>query len=805
MKDARSSRLPRCLSFLAAGLLAGAATAAAQHAGAYAAPGGPAAETSLQAAAAAAAAAPHVAERFGVAPLAELGPAAVEAAGRLAELGAWNAAHRQPFRNGFARPLDAPRRVELALPGPDGQAGPSGDAAAPRSPDARPALLPPVLARGGGVLVQTSFATYAWGGRVRVSGAFRQRLHLSRVTLPAGARLWVHGGGRTVGPFGAELMAPDRSIWTPIVEGEDLALDVEAPAAALAGGPGEAGAAGAAGAAGEPGGADGAGEAGDPGGRRPGFTIDAVLELVAGGGEAAAGAAADAAAVDNGCQLDASCFSGADFAGYDLARHAIAHLEFVEDFVGFLCTGQLLNDTLSDGTPYLLTAHHCISTQAVASTLQATFDDYTPSCNGTPPALGGLPASNGATLLVTGRADTAADFTLLRLASLPAGRTFLGWDAAPHAAPDGTLLYRLSHPSGNPQMYSVTRADSRPNACSEDFPTSRFIFSDLVTGAASPGSSGSAALLANGLAVGQLFAGCGLGDFCSPQTRVFDGALASSFRQLQPFLAPGATGSCVAGDLALCLAKKRFQVQVTWTNQYDGSAGVAHAVAGSDAAGYFYFTDPSNFELAVKVLDLGADFAVFYGELTTLHFKITVADTHTGRIKTYTNTPGDCGGLDASAFPAGAAAGQALSDDGDGGDAGGAVDAGVAGVAAASPATAEGDAEKARRTCGAGLCLLSGRLTVSVHWMNQFTGASGAGKAQALSDASGQFSFTAPGDVELVVKAVQFGSRVAFFYAALSNLEYDITVTDTASGKVRTYHNPAGSYCGGSDLQAFGP
>jgi hypothetical protein len=768
VREPRSSHLPPCLLALAASWLLAAGAASAQHAGAWAAPSDPGADSSRRAAAAAA---PHLAERFGIAPLAELGPAAVEAPDRLAALAAWNAAHRLPLQNGFARLLSAPRRVDLVLPAAAGQA-PAPQALTVLS---APPALPVVIARDGGVLAQTSFASYAWGGKVRVSGAARLRLHLSRVRLPAGARLWVHGAGRTMGPFGEELMAPDRSLWTPIVEGEEVALDVEAPAAALAAAPAAAGAASA---------------TGKPGNHPPGFTIDAVLELLPARGELAT----DAVAKDNGCQVDASCFSNADFAGYDVARHAVAHLEFVEDFVGFLCTGQLLNDTLSDGTPYLLTAHHCISTQAVAATLQATFDDYTPSCNGTPPALGGLPASNGATLLVTGRADTAADFTLLRLPSLPGGRTFLGWDAQPHAAPDGTLLYRLSHPSGNPQMYSVTRADSRPSDCSDNFPPSRFIYSDLVVGAASPGSSGSAALLANGLAVGQLFAGCGLGDFCSPEERPFDGALSSSFRQLQPFIAPGATGACAASDTALCLGQKRFQVQATWKNQYDGTAGVAHAVAGTDAAGYFYFTDPSNFELAVKILDFGGVFEFFYGELTSLHFTITVADTHTGRIKTYSNTPGDCGGFDPAAFAA-AAAGQP------------AAAAGLDATAPAGPAVpaAPEILPEARRSCGGSLCLLSGRLAVGVHWLNQFTGASGVGKARALADASGQFTFTSPGDVELVVKAVQFPNRIAFYYAALSNLEYDITVTDTAGGTVKTYHNPPGNYCGGSDNQAFPP
>jgi hypothetical protein len=773
--------LPLCSLALALLALTSGAVSARQ-AGLYVAPPDAAAEAARSAATASA---PHVAERFAVAPLAELGPATIEAPERLAALEAWNAAHRLPAQNGFARPLATPRRVELTLGA--GAAAAAPPASAPTAAQAPPApseprvsassvglvqpdMAAPVVARDGGVLAQTSFATVAWGGRVRVGGASRLRLHLAQVTLPAGARLWVHGAGQTAGPFGAELRASDGGLWTPSVEGEEVALDVEAPAAALAG----------------------------P--ARYGFVIDQVLELVGPDGEGSG----MGASAKSGCQVDASCFGSGDFAGFDAARHAVARLEFVDSDLSFLCTGQLLNDAASDGTPFLLTAHHCISTQDVATTLQAAFDDFTPSCNGTPPALVTLPTANGATLLVTGRADTAPDFTLLRLASLPAGRTFLGWDASPHAVPDGTRLYRLSHPSGDAQMYSVTKADSRSAQCAEDnLPLSRFIYSDLVVGAASPGSSGGAALLASGLVVGQLFGGCGPGDFCSAQEHVVDGAFAKSSSQLQPFLAPGASGACAPGAFTQCLVQRRFQVQVTWANQFNGTAGVANAIPGSDETGYFYFTDPANFELIVKILDFGAEFKVFYAELTNLHFTITIADTHTGIVKTYTNTPGDCGGIDGAAFPAAAPAALAAPAP----DTAGPVTATAGGGVDASSSLLVGQegVEEPRRSCGAPLCLLGGRFAVSVQWMNQFTGASGAGKGKSLSDLSGLFTFTDPSNVELVVKMVPFPGHTGFFYAALSNLQYDITVADAASGTVKTYHNPAGTFCGGIDQAAFPP
>jgi lysyl endopeptidase len=721
-------------------LLLGGAAAAQQQMGPYTPPSNPAAESSRSAAMAAA---PHLAQRFGVAPLAELAPAAVAAPAELARLSAWNAAGHLPVQNGFARSLPAAQRVHLAaLP----------DAAAPG-----------VAMRDGGVLARTSLSQVAWGGSVKVNGAYRLRLHLSAVVLPAGARLWVHGGGRTAGPFGSELIGPDGGLWTPSLAGDEMALDVEAPAAALAAGAGY------------------------------GFTIDEALELVsaAAGSDGAEGAEQGlAGSTDTSCEVDASCYAGA-FAGYAAARHAVAELNFLEGRRGFACTGQLLNDSASDGTPYLLTANHCISTQAVAATLEAFFDDYTDACNGVAPDLETLPNTTGATLLATATAAASSDFSLLRLASLPPGRTLLGWDFSSGATPNGTDLYRISHPATAAQKYSVAAADSFSALCA-GFPLTHYIFSDILLGAAAPGSSGSAAMLANGQVVGQLYGGCGsnLADVCDPGTHPIDGAFAASYPALAPFLTPSPPKHCVPGGLNLCLDSKRFEVTVIWSNQFNGTSGAGHAIAGTDQAGYFYFTDASNYELIVKILDFGTVFKVFYGELTDLNFTMKIVDTASGTVKTYTNTAGNCGAIDEAAFPAGSSSGAAA----------GADSAGETAVVA-PPGAEKGSCAPGSST----LCLLGRRFAVGMSWMNQFSGQSGAGAARSLSDLSGLFTFTDPSDVELVVKVVPFTNEISFYYGSLSNLEWEITVTDTTSGAVKTYSNPAGTYCGGLDADAFPP
>src|SRR3954462_9993577 len=108
---------------------------------------------------------------------------------------------------------------------------------------------------------------------------------------------------------------------------------------------------------------------------------------------------------------------------------------------------------------------------------------------------------------------------------------------------------------------------------------------------------------------------------------------------------------CRPSDRALCLGGRRFRVELSWVNQFDGSTGIGRAVPATDVTGYISFGDPANLELLVKILDFGGGtFKVFYGELTNLKFTLTVTDTQTGKFRTYENTTGDCGGIDQDYF-----------------------------------------------------------------------------------------------------------------------------------------------------------
>ena len=78
------------------------------------------------------------------------------------------------------------------------------------------------------------------------------------------------------------------------------------------------------------------------------------------------------------------------------------------------------------------------------------------------------------------------------------------------------------------------------------------------------------------------------------------------------------------------------------------------------------------------------------------------------------------------------------------------------------------------------------------------TARSGAAGAIKSTDVAGFLYFTDPNNIELIVKVLDFGDRVLFFYGQLTNLRFTISVRDTRTGVTKTYQNTAGD-CGGLD------
>ena len=100
---------------------------------------------------------------------------------------------------------------------------------------------------------------------------------------------------------------------------------------------------------------------------------------------------------------------------------------------------------------------------------------------------------------------------------------------------------------------------------------------------------------------------------------------------------------CTPDARTLCLNQGRFSVTAIFQLSPSGPSIEATAVPLTDAAGYFWFFDPANVELMVKVLNgcaANGFYWVFAAGLTNVGVTITVTDLRTDDRKNYTNPMG---------------------------------------------------------------------------------------------------------------------------------------------------------------------
>jgi Zn-dependent metalloprotease len=99
-------------------------------------------------------------------------------------------------------------------------------------------------------------------------------------------------------------------------------------------------------------------------------------------------------------------------------------------------------------------------------------------------------------------------------------------------------------------------------------------------------------------------------------------------------------------------------------------------------------------------------------------------------------------------------------------------------------------------------CLLAGRYRLEVEWENPYNDRSGRGVVLPNSDFTTFFAFEDEANVELVVKMLDFGNVIKVYYGQLTDFPFRLTITDTATGAVKTYRNSEGN-CGGIDDGGF--
>ena len=372
-----------------------------------------------------------------------------------------------------------------------------------------------------GAMKKTEDGGRVWSAAVRSAGAFGLRLHFDFLWLPEDTELYVFNeGGEVFGPYTGAGPLDTGEFWTQMVTGDEVYIQLRVH-----------------------------GKAGNTRLRNTYFDVVGVGHVGARFGDVAA-----KVGTKSFCSYNEPCVENVECVNADSAvnnsRNAVAHIQFVDGIYLYACTGGLVNNTSGDQTPYFLTANHCLSTDSVASTLDAFFQ-WSVACGDQCPAQWmdpvGVPRTSGASVVKT---NPISDYTLLELAQpAPAGSALLGWTAAPIAFTNDAMLYRISHPSAAPQAYSAHRVDTSAPQCGS-WPRGERIYSRDVVGATEGGSSGSPVVNAAGQLVGQLSGACGYNvyDSCDAlQNATVDGAFASYFDEVAPWLDP-AEGGCLDAD-----------------------------------------------------------------------------------------------------------------------------------------------------------------------------------------------------------------------------------------------------------------
>jgi hypothetical protein len=156
------------------------------------------------------------------------------------------------------------------------------------------------------------------------------------------------------------------------------------------------------------------------------------------------------------CHLDVMCYDNPPV--NPSARDAVGRAFFVTADVEYGCTGTLLDDLDPDTfVPYFLTANHCISTQAVADTLEVVYLWQRSSCGGPLPNFYLLPGSSGGTLLEHTSQHGGNDMSFIRLrGNLPGGVTLAGWTTASQ----GDGITGIHHPGGGGRVFIELRIGS---------------------------------------------------------------------------------------------------------------------------------------------------------------------------------------------------------------------------------------------------------------------------------------------------------------------------------------------------------
>ena len=303
-----------------------------------------------------------------------------------------------------------------------------------------------------------------WRLGVQAEGATSWSFYLSRFAVPKGGELFVWNGERThfMGAFNHLNVKDWEGLALSVMEGDEVVLEYREPLSIPMTGEIEV--------------------AQVVQGYRSLLRREAELQAEM----SAAGPFGNSGA----CNINVNCPEGDDWQVENQSVALIVNGGFAA------CSGALVNNTNNDGTPYFLTANHCLGTP---NSWTYYFNHESATCDGsTGPTNNSI---SGGTLLV---ADGGSDVALIELSSTPPsswGVEYAGWDAS---SATHTSAVGIHHPSGD--VKKICFENDAPYQSSTGGAQVWWIDA-WELGVTEPGSSGSPLFNQDHRIIGQLYGG----------------------------------------------------------------------------------------------------------------------------------------------------------------------------------------------------------------------------------------------------------------------------------------------------------
>lgn len=188
------------------------------------------------------------------------------------------------------------------------------------------------------------------------------------------------------------------------------------------------------------------------------------------------------------CEVDLECSTNAVIKN---AAKGVARMVYVKNGGSYVCSGTLLNDKGGTQTPWFYTAHHCISNQALASTLNTFFFYENSGCYTSDRPKTYKQLTRGAAYLDS---DASNDHAFLRLnEAAPAGVVFNAWSTT--SLTPGQDIVGIHHPHGDLKKVSLGWVSNPASRDVQSSDTGQILKNlwrvSYYSGAVEPGSSGS--------------------------------------------------------------------------------------------------------------------------------------------------------------------------------------------------------------------------------------------------------------------------------------------------------------------------